>query len=599
MVLLFREAAYRSGQLVSATAGVLIRLWPALVSLMLIGWVGYHGSVLLAVTLAAWQAYLMVPALALGVVCQLAAILIALRLVAADLGVPGLIESTDGIDPAEAPDGGLTAVLGMTLLPFLGVYAAFGLAERFVTDTARLIVVRYGWGAVLSELNPVGSTLAVGVTVGVLIGLLALRRLLEHLQERTGAAWYGLVGVVVEASGLFLVLLSGFRIVESVTLWWRSRQLRAWLEVPLEWLLDLVRIDLPLMLLEWGEFLAQAVWPLLWEVLAQPIAWLALSTLAFGSRMLSVADLLRSGTPGGAAGAPHPQAQDPQRPSRLRATLMELQGFLLGDLNDKYLPSWQALRLVLGAGVPFMAAFIGCFTVVELGGDALVGLIERGLGSLRLDAWIKWEPFLDLVPGVVVTAVKMALLGAAYSQMLTGFGETSSAPPVGVRQRLRSVALVALVCVVLAGAGQLVRSEGTETISAQVGAPASLLGSEVTVGAVRTGRSYQPQFGDPIETTDSVFVMVEVSLFNPGDGLGSAGVSAVAGERTYDSWEASISTAAGFRTTQWQVFEVLPQDLGDLELRLSDVAVLAVPLELPTGVGGDRLQYRVREVVAP
>lgn len=208
-----RSTLRETSELFARTGLVWWSLWRPLLSLALLGWVAYYGSVLLGATIALAQPYLIVPVLALGAVVQLGTIVAGLRLVAAELGVPDLLRTTAGFETEEPGSSRLLAVLGVTLLPFLAIYSAFGMVDRFVEDLMVVITIRHGEGAVVGELDPTATGLGIAAVLGAVVVLFGLRRWLEAVQERTGHSWPGLLGVFREASALFLVLLSGFRCI--------------------------------------------------------------------------------------------------------------------------------------------------------------------------------------------------------------------------------------------------------------------------------------------------------------------------------------------------------------------------------------------------
>ena len=99
-----------------------------------------------------------------------------------------------------------------------------------------------------------------------------------------------------------------------------------------------------------------------WEVLSQPIIWLAVAALVFGSQVLSLAELWRKGQPyaagarrDGLRAATGRKHRGPAaRPAAARASgwpAGQLREAFLGDIDDKYLPTFHSLRLVLRAGV--------------------------------------------------------------------------------------------------------------------------------------------------------------------------------------------------------------------------------------------------------
>ncbi|MCA0294282.1 MAG: hypothetical protein LCH96_03010 [Actinobacteria bacterium] len=521
----------------------------------------------LAVEVSRFSAWLLIPVLALGVVARLATVVLALRAVATELGAPDLLRR---VAPAEAVDddrdAGLARLMTLTLLPFLGIYAAFGYVNVFARDVVILATYSYGpfGDTLLSRLNPLESGTTAAITVALAIGLFVSRRLLDRWHERTGRAWIGLLAVLVEASGLFVVLLSGFRLWEQAQLWLGERRLAQW--VP--------RIDLPDLLDQAWAFVAGTVWPVFWDLVSQPIAWLALAALVFGSRILSLDQLWHTG-------------------GRTRRVVLQAQEVVLGDVNDKYLPAWVALRLVLRAGVPFLGAFVLLFSTLRLAGEWTTRAIVAAIGGAPAGTWIRLDPFLDLVPDVVVFSLQLALLGAAYVRILTLRAQPAPAGPPAPRRRMADVGVVGALLVAITALVLLNPGERTAVRTSAVGQSAPLLGGRVVVDGVRLGSSLALTPGSSTATTPLVFVVVEATAVRPGAAPILVGADLVNGAHTYHAggWASSTLTAEpGFTQTGQLVFEVQPADIGPgLELHLSGLGfltsydeVVRVPLGLAT-----------------
>ena len=138
--------------------------------------------------------------------------------------------------------------------------------------------------------------------------------------------------------------------------------------------LAVLAIDLPAILDRLGDFFSDQVWPLFLEVLAQPLLWLAVAALVFGSRVLSLAELWRKGQPYAAAGARRQRLRPLRRkralrrvgppPRGVRLAAAQIRQAFFGDLDDKYLPTFHSLRLVLRAGVVFLGSYVLVYSLV-------------------------------------------------------------------------------------------------------------------------------------------------------------------------------------------------------------------------------------------
>lgn len=358
------------------TAQLWWRLWPQLIALMLLGWVGYNTALMVSAEVAVDHAWAVIPLFSLGLVALLSTTVVGLRLVAGQLGVVEMVRTArqEAGDDDEVEDNSLTKLLILTMLPFLGVYAAFGYVDALANDLVLLTVARSGLGdSLLQKLNPVGSRTAVIVTIVVIVGLYVLRRVVDALYQRTGRRILGLLTTFVESCFLFVILLGGFRLIEQVGLWFSDRKLVGWWDAVVGALasgLAVFRIDLPEVLTRFAELWTQLLWPTLWDTVSQPIAWLAMAALVFGSRVVSVADLWRKGQPLSAQlpGSQHLRitrrlARSSAEATGARRVVLQVQQAFFGDIDDKYLPTWHSLRLMLRAGLVFLGGYIITFSL--------------------------------------------------------------------------------------------------------------------------------------------------------------------------------------------------------------------------------------------
>lgn len=522
------------------------RLAPWLLGLMLVGWVGYYGSVLLGTELAYQWPWLVIFGLAFGAVVQLAAMVIALRVVLEHTGV-----ALDGESSAELPPSGNSVrLVAQTILPFLAIYAAFGFVDDYARDVVLALAGRYGgFGGLefLSQLNPIKSTTTLALVIGVAVGLYLLRRGLDWLAGRSDRPWISLLGAFAEASGLLLVLLSAFRVFEQILLWLDERQLAAWWETVHGALFGWIRLD-GFWLAAW-EFLVDNAWPALWDVLTQPLAWLALTVVVAGIRIGTSAELLE-------------QARGDRA-----ATLGKVaNGFFTGDLDDKFLPLWHAVRFLAGSGVALLGGFVLAFTAIDWLGELVASGVDLLIGPQLDDAAVLTMPFYDLLPMVFVLALRLALLGVTVARV----SEAMTAGATPRRPRWGEALTVVGLCGALALSSLALNSrEDVRVVNGKVDAPMTMFTAEVTVGEPRAGLELVDAHGSA-EPTERTFLVVPVRVFEERGGT-TFFVGLRAGDRYYDPWSGSVSlnTQPGFATDQDVVFELAPEDLaGELVLEL-------------------------------
>lgn len=419
-----RSLAGSLNHLVTTTAVVWWRRLPRLLVVVLLGWLGYRVFAQLAalvVDVSAWLSLLM---LSLGFVVRLSTIIIGLRITGQELQIRQALPL-----PEEDPrDTSISHLLSLTLLPFLGIYAVFDV----VTDAANDIQINYYvFGGltferpVLAQLNPQGAVGA-WVLVGVIVGLYVVRRLIDRWFERTGFRPLGLLAALVEGFFMLIVLMSGRQLLVRLRHWVDERTFRVWLDYPswgLQQLFAGLGIDISDLLAQLGTLWWDVIWPGVTAMVVEPMLWLALAALVFGSQVVSIADLWRQGQPVG-VGARRGRVEVGDRE---RSLALGVQEAFFGDLNDKYLPTWQSLRLVLGVGATFFAAFIVCYGVLSTGEKLLRRGLDSLLGGHPAPFWAVAGPPIDLVVTAVAEPLRWALLATAFHACLGHFAAHAGA----------------------------------------------------------------------------------------------------------------------------------------------------------------------------
>lgn len=178
-------------------------------------------------------------------------------------------------------------------------------------------------------------------------------------------------------------------------------------------------------------FLADEVWPLLWEALVQPVVWLAVAALVFGTQVLSLAELWRKGQPylakvpgfDGVRRMPSDRRAKgncrhrPESVGRPRAE----GGQLLGDIDDKYLPTFHSLRLVLRAGVVFLGAYVAVYSALVMADSGLEMLTNRLFAGQPIAFWYAYGTSFDLIPDILLEPLRICLLAVAFRRCLELF----------------------------------------------------------------------------------------------------------------------------------------------------------------------------------
>jgi hypothetical protein len=270
-----------------------------------------------------------------------------------------------------------------------------------------------------------------------------LRRVLDFIAERTGLRILGLLVVLIESFFLLLVITGGIRVLQTFLAWLGDRTVMQWLAAIRNALAEffaIFKIDLPEILTRTWAFIADTVWPVLVDVIAQQMLWLAVAALVFGSRVLSLAELWRKGQPyaaripGATAFARYREKQAFRRlgppPKGVRLAAARVQEAFFGDIDDKYLPTLHALRLVLRAGPLFLGSYIFVYNMVIVAGNYLEKLLHWLVGGHEVQFWVRWEPVFALVQDALVEPVRLCLLAVAFRRCLELFAQRSAAPAV-------------------------------------------------------------------------------------------------------------------------------------------------------------------------
>ena len=421
--------------LVLDTGRVWWRLLPQLLTVYLLGWLGTELAQRLAITAGEWNSWAGLAIFSFSFLAQLVAIVVMLQLVGQDLGVKQLIPDAELV--SDDRDSSLTRLVSLTLLPFLGIYAVFGDVSERAAQLAYEQLFRSGvvtdQPSILGTLNPAAVEHPWWLLAG-LVTIYLLRRGLDAWHERSGIRALGLSVALVETFFMLVVIMGGVRIWQQAKLWLADRAFMAWLDSGWQHLLDalsVISIHLPEIVTRTVGFLADEVWPLLWEALVQPVVWLAVAALVFGTQVLSLAELWRKGqpylakVPGSTVFASHAERRRAKGklppPAGVGRAATELKEAFLGDIDDKYLPTFHSLRLVLRAGVVFLGAYVAVYSVLVMADSGLEMLTNRLFAGQPIAFWYAYGTSFALIPDILLEPLRICLLAVAFRRCLELF----------------------------------------------------------------------------------------------------------------------------------------------------------------------------------
>ncbi|WP_203567497.1 hypothetical protein [Aestuariimicrobium ganziense] len=436
------ELGLWANHVIALTRGAL-RVWWRLLPLLLgtyaLGWLGYQASLIGAAFISGRWPWLALVVLSLGFVSLLSATIICLRLLGLELGI------RDNLPEGAVEDDRDTSIprlLAITLLPFLGMYAAFGEVQKTANEVIAYEVVTRGIfeTSVMAKLSPrTGREIA--ILAGVIVAVYLLRRVVDAIHDATDFRPLGLLAALIEGFMMLLLIFGGVGLLRRGWLWLIDRRVARWWQTVQEGFTTAVsRISemIPDALSWMWLGLWHKVWPLFLSALAEPVVWLAVAALVYGSHVLSFAEMWRKGEPLSV----HLDAQRHLRTRRAaareqasgnrgRQVVLRIQELFFGDLDDKYLPTFQSLRLILRGGLVFLGAYVLVYTVVstlgQLAANAIMGLFPPQDQAF----WIAWKQLVDVISEPLAETLRLAVLAVAFARALQLFKATADPSAIG------------------------------------------------------------------------------------------------------------------------------------------------------------------------
>lgn len=424
--------------LIVDTGRVWWRLLPMIMGVYLLGWLGTELTVRVAVIAGDISPWLALVLFAFSFVWTLVAAILILTLAGRELGIRQLLPEDER--EVDDRDTSLTRLIAVTLLPFLGMYAAFGQVQQAANRLVTQQWVRYGFlsdqQTVLGALYDLASK-HLGWLIALIVGIYLSRRFLDYVADRTGLRILRLVVVLIESFFMLMVIMGGIRVFQTFQVWLRNRAVLQWLVEIQNAIARLVMINVPEIVSRAWALVTDQIWPLVVDVLAQPLLWLAVAALVFGSRVLSLAELWRKGQPyatripGATAFARYREKRAFRRigpaPRGVRLAASRVQEAFFGDIDDKYLPALHSFRLVLRAGPIFLGCYVFMYNLVIIAQNYLERLLHLIVGGHEGQFWVRWEPVFDLVQDAVVEPIRLCLLAVAFRRCLEIFAQPLTA----------------------------------------------------------------------------------------------------------------------------------------------------------------------------
>lgn len=420
--------------LVVDTGKVWWRLLPQLTGVYVLGWMAFQVALKVAAFADGLSPWVVLVIFAAGFLTQLIAVVVMLRMAGRELGIQEMIPDDDRV--ADQRDSSVTHLLAVTLLPFLGLYAAFGEVNK---AAARLTTEQFVKNGIFGDQGLLGffNTFVTDhpwQLAAILAGTYVVRRVVDHLHVHTGWRSLGVLVALVESFFILSVVLGGVRIWQVAKLWLSDRAFVGWVASAKNAVLEalsVISIQIPDVLTRFGTFVVEEIWPLFWEELSQPIVWLAVAALVFGSQVMSVAELWRRGqpvrqkvavvTPFASRAQKLAERRTGPPPVGVTKAVLEFREAFLGDIDDKYLPTFHSIRLVLRAGAIFLGAFVLVYSLVAILTNYFEVLVLALIGGRDVSFWIVGGPTVDLLLEMPFEPLRLVLLAVAFRRCLELF----------------------------------------------------------------------------------------------------------------------------------------------------------------------------------
>ncbi|TDD18455.1 hypothetical protein E1218_26040 [Kribbella turkmenica] len=348
-----------------------------------------------------------------GVLIQIAAYVGMIRTCATSLYRWRDAASNQAEETSDPTQQGLMELLAVTLLPLVAVWSAWGFLEDQLQQLSISNIVTRGMqsGATFFELG--GG--AWHKYLPVIVILLVLRRVIQAIDDRWPSRPAKFVQVWAEAFFLLItVVVTPFAIADGKN-WIRSRVFWHWTLDRWGGLKDFfegINVPIPAGLeFLWG-FFWESLWPLFKLGVAEPLTWLAITTVVFGHRVLSSGGVFRGTRIERRLGG-QLEVEAPKQ-NRVVALTNKAPNLLLGGLREKFYPTLNAFRLLVRVGPVFLGVVCMVYTFWLLGSDWAFVALQRAIGIHGQRWGLMNHEIAALVRDVFFETLRIALLAAAF-----------------------------------------------------------------------------------------------------------------------------------------------------------------------------------------
>jgi hypothetical protein len=410
---LMRDAITGMFTVVAAGTRLWLRHWPVLLTLALLGAAVRMGAIWAATVISEHDNTLGVLVLVLAPLGSVTAIVMMLYSMRGSLPhIASAAATTAPEDALRHRERRLIDMLASVLVPFLAVYASYGLlkedTDRFINAVAADeffnnadIFYRPGGG-----IDPDRFVFATGwAAVAIVAGAIVFRFGLAKLEGLRGWTSLGFAGAYVEVLWL-TTLAAHFTIYQDAV--WDWVESRRGVEIFVGWWLDLLDLIGPAA----GPIDVAADWLLgvlgnFDAIVVVPVAWLTVGAVVYGHKLV-------------------PPPEPPKRKSRIMAKvpgpIRRWGSELLADVQERFSALFGGLRQLAVAGLGPMLIFGLAFLASARLEDGLNLLARNLIGPQELNIWLAFSPHVGTVTRAIGLTVTMCLLAAAVDRVLAAGG---------------------------------------------------------------------------------------------------------------------------------------------------------------------------------
>jgi hypothetical protein len=414
-------------------AVLLVRHWPALVVIWLLGWLGREEAIRLAVRASEIHAVAGVLVLALAIVSEMVALVWMLRVVrtSAPLPEPAAPAATEA-EPAAAGRWrriGRRAAAGLdstasVLIPFLAIYVAQDSFRVLFTDYADRVTAKAIEQGVVATINGGPAAAAPndrlpwdgGLVLAVAASAFVIRWLLRRTKPASGSGWSvarSTMASYVEVVWLVL-LIAAVNDKRKGFFGWvdRRRVVRAAGDVVSSFVGHLGALTDPV---RWVWARITTSLGALDQVLLLPVATLTVAAIVYGATIAKPPPIDVTHAALGRLGRLRAmRAVGARLPERRARRLAEAQ---LVRTGRRFQPMIDGVRLLMGAGLVPMLVFCVVFGALQTLDEWMWHAWRWLLGPHQTDTWIAASDTLSTVNDMVVGVLGVVLIGAAVERV--------------------------------------------------------------------------------------------------------------------------------------------------------------------------------------